>query len=57
MNPSLYVVFPYHVPQPFNFDSQINFQGFDKRHVCYFEPKRVEGLFVKLIRGENANSS
>jgi len=36
MNPYLYVVFPYDVPQPFDFDSQIDSQGFDNRHMCYF---------------------
>ena len=51
MNPYLYVVFPYDVAQPFEFDLdlQINSQGFFIIGTCViFEPKRIEGSFIKL---------
>ena len=52
MNPSLYVVFPYDVPQPIDFDSQIDSQGFYKRHMCYFlTEKNLRIVHVTLVEG------
>ena len=59
MNPYLYVVFPYDVAQPFDFDSQIDSQGFfikgtyvflNRKNLRIVHETLVEGRVLTLAR-------